>query len=288
MVDTLDILKPPLPLSDEVFQLLRDFIYERTGLYFNNSKKYLFENRLYKRIIKANFKTYEEYYYFLKYDPRSQEEIATLFDTITTNETSFFRNLPQLEAFKKYVLPKIIEDNLRSKHINLKIWSAGCSTGEEPYTLSMILMEHIGLAQNLRIEIIANDISQGVLRSAVRGIYHRNSIRNTPEYYLKKYFKKSEEDKYILKDIVKKWVQFHHINLIDKEKMKSITNIDVIFCRNVLIYFDETSRKEVIARFYDNLRPNGFLFIGHSESLHTISRAFKVLHFGPILAYKKE
>ncbi|MFH0924500.1 MAG: protein-glutamate O-methyltransferase CheR [bacterium] len=275
-------------LSQETFLLLRNFVYEKTGMYYKDTKKYLFENRLYRRIIKGNFKSYEEYYYFLRFDPNNREELKALYEVITTNETYFFRNLHQLESFESKVLPVVIKNKLLAKQPELKIWSAGCSTGEEPYTISMMTIENSNLLQNINIEILATDISQGVLCSANRGVYYRNSIREMPEHYLKKFFQRVKEDEYILSDGVKKRVKFRHLNLIDKEKMRAVANIDVIFCRNVLIYFDDRSKKEVIASFYDSLRPTGFLFIGHSESLHTISRAFKVLHYGPTIVYQKE
>lgn len=274
-------------MSLETFINLRDLIYEKSGIYFVENKKYFLENRLSKRVQERNLKSFEEYHFFLKYDPRKTQEYPFLYNSVTTNETSFFRNPPQLEGFENFVLKEIVETNKSPGSKKLKILSLPCSTGEEPYTLSMICLEKKLPSQGWGVEIQSGDISPGVLESARKGLYGKNSVRNTPPYYLNKYFTVSGEN-YAIKDEVKRLVKFDCINLADSAKMRFFRNFDVIFCRNVLIYFDEKMKRKVVSDLYDALKPNGYFFIGHSESLHNISRAFRLVNFSRSPIYKKE
>jgi chemotaxis protein methyltransferase CheR len=274
-------------LSLDTFHQLRDFIYEKCGIFYSDTKKYLVENRLTRRLEEYGFKTFEEYLYFLKYDSRRHHELSFLFDVITTNETSFFRNPPQLEAFEKGILPLVVENCRKSSNSRMKIWSAPCSTGEEPYTLAIILLENRAIMAGISTEIIASDISEGVLTSARRGIYGTNAIRSTSKYIIDKYFTVNS-DTYTIKPEIKNMVKFSNINLYDQTKMKTMRGFDVIFCRNVLIYFDEKAKRQIVASLYDSLNPNGYLFIGHSETLHNISRAFKLVNYNRMPVYKKE
>lgn len=274
-------------LSLDTFHQLRDLIYEKCGIFYADNKKYLVENRLTRRLEEYGFKTFEEYLYFLKYDTQRNHELSFLYDSITTNETSFFRNPPQLEAFEKGVLPLVVENLRKSSNSKLRIWSAACSTGEEPYTLAIMLLENRVIMSGISTEIMASDISEGVLSSARKGIYGNNSVRNTSKYHIDKYFI-INSDTYTVKPEVKNMVKFSNINLYDQLKMKTMKGFDVIFCRNVLIYFDDKAKKQIIASLYDSLNPNGYLFIGHSETLHNISRAFKLVNFNRMPVYKKE
>lgn len=274
-------------LSIDTFHQLRDLIYEKSGIYFADVKKYLLENRLARRLEEKNFKTFEEYYYFLKYDPKRHHEFSSLFDSITTNETSFFRNPPQLEAFEKGVIPAVVESHRKSSNNKIRVWSAACSTGEEPYTIAIILLENKSLVSGMSVEIVASDISEIVLTSARKGVYGSNSVRNTSKQYLDKYFI-ANSDSYTIKPEVKNMVKFSNINLYDQSKMKMMKGFDVIFCRNVLIYFDEKAKRQVISNLYDSLNIGGYLIIGHSESLHSISRAFKLININKMPVYKKE
>lgn len=276
-----------ISLKDETFISLRDFICEKSGIYFSLKKKYLLENRLKNRVLECNCGSFEDYYYFLKYDKNKNLEMKRLFDSITTNETSFFRNLPQLVAFEKSILPQVMEVKGEKKKKCIRIWSAGCSTGEEPFTIAMILLEHQLRSKGWEIEIIANDISEGALSSAKYGLYKKNKINSIPERYLYEYFDNTGEE-YSLKIGVKDLVKFKNTNLIDQIQNKTYQDFDIVFCRNVLIYFDNEAKKKVITTIYDLLNPGGYLFIGHSESLHNLSRAFKPLHFEKAIVYKKE
>jgi chemotaxis protein methyltransferase CheR len=276
-------------IQDHEFTQLRDFIYELSGIFIADNRKYLLENRLGNRLKEHNLKTFGEYFYFLKFDSGRKDELSRLFEVITTNETSFFRNPPQLKVFQEIILPLHLEA-LRKKRIRrLRIWSAGCSTGEEPYTLSIILHEVLrSEISTWDIKITANDLSEAVLASARRGLYTDYSLRTTPPEIKAKYFDDQGGGKYIISPEIKKLVSFGQINLNDVFQLKRVEPSNIIFCRNVIIYFDEAMKKRVIGAFYDNLLPGGHLFIGHSESLHNITRAFKPIHHPGTIVYFKE
>lgn len=271
-------------LQEATFRQIRDFIYELCGIYIPDTKKYLLENRLHKRLDEKNLKSFEDYFYLLKYG-RDSEEIRSLYDSVTTNETSFFREPQQLETFIGTVLQKIAETNRQSGRKILKIWSAACSTGEEPYTLAMMLLES-AVAKTMTLDIQASDISEGVINSARKAVYSSYALRNVPDLYLRKYFTNSNQS-HNLNQTIKSMVKFSNMNLLDEKKMKLIRNTDVIFCRNVLIYFDDKAKQKVVSFLYDSLRTGGYLFIGTSESLHNVTRAFRPIFMSRTLVYQK-
>lgn len=277
-----------LKISDSEFGQLRDFIYQKSGIFIADNRKYLLENRLANRLKILNLKDFGEYYYFLQYDSKRQGEMAELFNAVTTNETSFYRNPPQLQVFQDKVLPEILEDQRKKRTRTLRIWSAGCSTGEEPYTLGIILHEALGSEISMwNIKITANDLSENVLQSARAGVYTEYALRTTPKAIVDKWFT-AQDGKFLIKPEVKKLVSFGAINLSDRALMKRVERSHLIFCRNVIIYFDDEMKKLVISSFYDNLLTGGYLFIGHSESLHNITRAFKPVHHPGAIIYRKE
>jgi len=273
-------------LKRDDFITFRDFIHEKSGMYFPETKMYLIKNRLANRIKELGIKNYKDYFYMVKYDS-GMKEFNVLMNLLTTNETSFFRNVPQLQAFSDEVLQTVMAEKKQKLNRNLRIWSAGCSTGEEPYTLSMLLMEKIPDYASYNIEIVANDISENVLQAARKGIYHELSLRTTPKVYKDKYFTKSG-NVYKVNYTVKKMVRFSQINMTDSLKMSLVKNVDIIFCRNVTIYFSEEVKRKITKFFYNSLVKGGYYFIGHSESLHGISKAFKLLYLKNGLVYKKE
>lgn len=282
-------LRQELKIQDDEFIQLRDFIYQQSGIYIGDNRKYLLENRLANRLKEHNLKSFGEYYYFLRYDPGRKHELTRLFEVITTNETSFFRNPPQIKVFEQKILSQLISEKRTKSQKNLNIWSAGCSTGEEPYTISIVLHELLKNELPMwRIRITANDLSAGVLEAAKRGIYSQYSLRTTPPQIVKNYFDEESPGRFVVQDRVKKIVDFSQINLSDRMQLKRVPRSDIVFCRNVIIYFDDEMKKNVISSFYDNLLPGGFLFIGHSESLHNISRAFRPIHHPGAIVYLKE
>ncbi len=272
-----------MQLSDVAFKQLCDLIYERTGILFQDNKKYLLESRLLPRLRARNCASFEEYCHLLRYDAWLDQELHALFSLVTTNETCFWRDAAQLDAFMSTVLPAVMADNQATSR--LRLWSAGCSTGDEPYTLAIMLLEHPPLVK-WSIEILATDISDSVLQTARKGVYGPYAVRNVPPAMLKKYFT-VEDGQYVLSSKVKHLVKFANVNLYDRPRLKLIRGLDVIFCRNCLIYFGEEARQRVLDDFYDCLKPNGYLVIGFSESLHGLTRAFRPVHANRAVVYRK-
>jgi chemotaxis protein methyltransferase CheR len=275
-------------LSDETFVMLRDFIYERTGIYFPQKKKYLLEGRLAKRLQLLGLTQYEDYLHLLRYGQQKQSEFEFLCNTITINETSFFRNEPQIEAFQQKLAAEVIEAKKGYGVRTLKIWSAACSSGEEPYTLAILYLEHLkSRYPDLRVEIIGTDINTAVLDAARKAEYSAYTIRSMPQLYVDKYFD-SQNGIYRLHQEVKELVRFEYHNLADRQMMRRMTRFDFIFCANVLIYFDLKAKIRIVGDLYDCLNRGGYLFIGYSEMLHRISTAFKLVSIPKATVYKKE
>ena len=272
-----------IPLETDVFRLIRDFIRDFCGIFFDDDSRYLLEKRLSRRVRTLHFNTFREYYRYLLYHRNRDEELASIIDILTVNETYFFREQNQLKTFSEEILPELKLTNRDTRR--LRIWSAGCSTGEEPYTIAMLVLEK-GYFYGWNIEIFGSDINQRVLQTARSGLYRKNSFRTTEPYYLKKYFREENSSSRIA-DSVKQHVNFSHLNLLDPFKVKLVGSMDVIFCRNVMIYFDQPSRKKVIGMFYERLVEGGYLLLGHAESLINISTAFTLRHFKYDMVYQK-
>lgn len=276
-------IEPELQLSEEEFRLIRDLIYSHCGLYFDQDSKYLLDKRLVRRLTLHNLPGFRDYYQFLKYDRNKDEELSDIMDILTTNETYFFREGFQLKAFTDEILPEV--KALKERERTLRIWSAGCSTGEEPYTIAMLLLEQ-NLFPGWRIEIVGSDISQRVVQHARKGVYGKSSFRCTEDKYLKRFFSETDGG-YRICDEVRELVSISHMNLFDANRLALLGKMDVVFCRNVIIYFDQTSKKRVIDAFYNTLRDGGFLLLGHSESLMNLSTAFALRHLKNDMVYQK-
>ena len=273
-------------LSDKDFEQLRDFIYNVCGMYFHTTKKYFLESRLTRRMEATGTKSYQDYYLLLR-SPRGSEELKFLMDEITTNETYFFRNVPQLAALENKLLPELVEVKNKMGFRKLRIWSAASSSGEEAYTMAMILLEKRStLLKDWIIEIVGTDINETVIAQAKEGVYNAYSVRNIPDVYKRKYIRE-DNGKFILSPEVKKFVTFNKLNLYEDSKMIFMKSFDFIFCANVLIYFDIASKSKVVQHFYNNLQPYGCFFVGQSESLHGVNDKFKTVHFPGGFGYKK-
>jgi chemotaxis protein methyltransferase CheR len=276
------------PISEKSFENWRAFIYEISGIYFQDNKKYLLESRLQKRINFLGLDSYDAYLDYLKYNLKKDEELKFLFEAITINETFFFRNQPQLDALVENIIPKIIKAKEGSQKIRIKIWSAASSSGEEAYSIGMMLNELIiPKYPNVEFEIVGTDISYAVVETAKKGVYREYSVRNTPPYFLKKYFTMNG-NLFEIAPNIKKMASFKIMNLFDTASMKTMMSFDVIFCANVLIYFDTKSKIAVVSNLYNSLNKGGYLFIGYSETLHGISKAFKLVTFPKTIGYNKE
>lgn len=272
-------------MSDEEFRLFRDCIYNHCGIYFDDESKYLLEKRLARRLTALSLPSYRDYYHFLKYNRKKDQELMDIMDVLTTNETYFFREAYQLKAFTDEIIPELIKVKSARGDRSLRIWSAGCSTGEEPYTIAMLMLG-IKELHGWDIEIIGTDISQRVLQLARRGIYGKSSFRATDEYYLKRFFHE-QDDGFRINDEVRGLVNISHLNLFDTQRMIMLGKMDLIFCRNVIIYFDIAAKKRVVESFHGSLCNGGFLLLGHSESLMNITTMFTLRHFKNDMIYQK-
>ena len=264
------------------FKEIRDLIHTKTGIYIPDEKIYLLKKRVEKRLAERSIKSVEEYVKLLRYFDRGGEEFAKLINDVAVNETYFFREFPQLQIFAEYCLPEYVE---RTKTKFVKILSAGCSSGEEPYTLSIICSEM--LDSDCTFKIVAVDIDDDALEKAQRAIYDQRSVKDVPKLYLEKYFKQAEQG-YAVSDEVKKYVTFYKMNLLDRDQLLSLgRDFDFIFCRNVLIYFSDDSRRRVVETFFLMMKPGGYIFLGHSESLSRITTLFELRRMGNGLVYRK-
>jgi chemotaxis protein methyltransferase CheR len=277
-------VKDPV-MSPAQFERLRKIIYERSGIHFPDNKKYVLESRLGRRLIELEIDDYDQYVAFLTMGPYKDDEFQEMFNKITINETSFFRNEPQLEVFEKRVLPQLLESRASTKR--LRIWSAACSTGEEPYTLAMMVHRTLGVRlMDWRVEILGTDISEKALASAHEARYTDYAIRTTNAVALQRYFKK-DGPYYTIDPTVKSMVNFELLNLKDRLAAKRYGKWDVIFCRNVMIYFDDAMKTQVVNMFADQLSDDGCLFIGHSETLRGLKTPFEQVEVPQGFCYRK-
>jgi chemotaxis protein methyltransferase CheR len=272
-----------MELPDDVFRLLRDQIYKRSGMWFSDTSKYLLQKRLSPRARELNFDSFQKYFYFLQYDPRADAEFDQIFDLVTTNETYFFREPAQLTAFVEEIIPDLLA---RKSVKKIRIWSAGCSSGEEPYSLAMLLQE-AGWYDHAAFEIFASDINQAVLQKARKGQYRENAFRATTPAMRERYFTRETESIWRVKDEIRNRVSFGRLNLYDEARVSLLGHLDVVFCRNVIIYFDDASKKVVVNNFYNRLIDGGYLLLGHSESLISLSTQFKLRHLKNDMVYQK-
>jgi len=272
-------------MSNEEFLLLREEIYKYAGIDFQESQKRMLQSKMLKRLRIHQLNSFKEYYLLLKYDPARHDEIKALMNDITVNETYFFREKEQLDVFSKEILPIIKQKNAARKQI--KIWSAACSSGEEVYTLSMCLLESRLFDSSWKIEIVGTDISGKALAKAQEGIYGGFSFRGMDSYLQNKYFTKLPNQMHQIKPEVKKITTFSWMNLKDSFQFRMMRNFDIIFCRNVLIYFDKAAKKNVAENLFASLNPGGFLFISQTESLFRITNLFQLKMSAGALIYQK-
>jgi len=271
----------------EDFIKLRDYVYRKSGVWFDEKKLYYVEKRVEARMRATGHDDFRTYFAWMRFDT-SGREFQELMNALTVNETYFFREYHQLKCFAEEVVPEILAGQNGSAPRRIRVWSAGCSTGEEAYTLAIILQEMTaGLLDGpVHWEVHATDINTEVLERAREGTYGPRAVREVPEEYLNKYFHRSGDDFEVVPEL-RRQVRFYHLNLLDRDGMRSMRDFDAIFCRNVLIYFDDASRREAALYFYDALRPGGFIFLGHSESMSRITSIFKLRRFRDAIIYQK-
>jgi len=273
------------PLTDAEFRRVRDFVYGRSGLFYPDAKRFLLESRLRKRLLAVGGPGVAEY---LALAGSGGDELMSLLDELTVHETSFFRNRPQLEGFRREALPALLGEGERQGRRVLRIWSAACSSGEEAYTLAMLVLETLGdEARRWDVRIAATDISRRMLERARRAEYGPYSFRGAPAYYVQKYFEIAGPQLYRVRPEARNLVEFGLLNLADDRGMGTMRGFDVVFCRNALIYFDPASRHRCAQRLADALAPGGFLFVGHAESLHGFRDRLQVVSFPGALGYRR-
>ena len=265
-------------LSDQEFDQYRDLIYNESGIHFSASNRSILESRLKERLRKTKIETPALY---LKQIRGDDGEMKILLDSVTTNLTRFFRNTAHFQTLEYYVIPDLIRHKQESGDRSIRIWSAGCSTGEEPYSIAMVCREL--LPSNFTIEIIASDLSLKSLMTAKEGYYAEARMNGVPEKYLKRFYEPADEG-YRVKDEIKKRITFDYHNL----KFDSgLRGLDIVFCRNVLIYFDEAAQEAVIQKFWQSMNNHSYLFIGHSESLFGMKSSFEFLKTDWACIYRK-
>ena len=263
-------------LNDANFELYRAFIYAESGITFTPTNRSILESRLKERLREKSINSAADYFDLIK---SNKEELKDFLDSITTNLTRFFRNQAHFDALEKFVIPKVI--SIRKTPGTIRLWSAGCSTGEEPYSIVMLLSEILPPAWNF--EILASDISLKCLMSAKEGFYSDSRIAGIPDNYLAKYFDKVDGG-YKIQGRIQSKVKFDYHNLKNDSQQR---NFDIVFCRNVIIYFDEAAQTAVIKRFWDSMAAKSFLFIGHSESLFGMDTKFEFLKTDWSTLYQK-
>jgi chemotaxis protein methyltransferase CheR len=266
---------------------IRDLIYQVAGIFHPDNKLRLLQDRCGRRMKELEVQTLREYLECLTVRPIRQSELVALLNEITIGETCFFRNQPQLEALRRIVIPSILQMKSKLPLRRLRIWSAGCSTGEEPYTLRILLQEEAqGLLKDWSVEILATDLNERSLAHAKEAIYGNYSTRNLAPAIRNKYFL-PHADQLQVSPVARNNISFTRLNLSDDARMTFMKSMDVIFCCNVLIYFDLASKRRVIQHFFNNLLPHGYLFLGHSESLYGVNDDFPLVHFPGATAYMK-
>jgi chemotaxis protein methyltransferase CheR len=260
-------------ITDKEFKQLAEYIEKNYGIHLKDEKKTLVAGRLHNVLVENNFKTFSEYYEYLISD-KTNVAVTTLINKITTNHTFFMREVDHFNYLKDHVLP-YLQDTIKDK--DLRIWSAGCSSGQEPYTLAMIVNDFFGKEKVWwDTKILATDISDRVLEIAKTGEYPNSEISTVPPMWKTNYFKKLNEEKSQLVTKIRDEVIFRKFNLMERS-FPFKRKFHVIFCRNVMIYFDNKTKDELVNKYYDNLEPGGYLFIGHSESLNRETTKFKYI-----------
>jgi chemotaxis protein methyltransferase CheR len=273
-----------ITISDDDFQKFREYFYRKTGIMFDQSKRYFVDRRLIERIKATGHNGFKSYFIFLRFES-SGKELQNLINILTVNETYFFREEYQFKCMVNRMLPEIISRK-RSGNI-IRIWSVPAATGEEPYSIAIYLLEYWKDIDKWDVEIIASDIDTNVLENAKKGIYAERSVQNLPRSIIQKYFNLLGNGYYQICDELRNSVEFTRVNIIDTKETKRYRGFDIVFCRNLLIYFDDLSRKIAVENLFDSMNPGGFICLGHSESMSRISPIFKIRKFPEAIVYQK-
>lgn len=273
-------------MTDGEFRMLCELIKARCGLHFDEDSRFLVDKRVRRRIQETDAGSFNAYHLLLRDGRHGEQEFAHLIDVLTTNETYFFRESGQLRALIDEIIPDVRSRRAgQGRSSPVTIWSAGCSSGEEPYSIAALALM-AGIDPHRELRIYASDISRPMLTKSRRGVYREASFRETTDAVRDRFFVE-KEGHFTISDELRRCVDFIHLNLMDRDKIALLGSMDVILCRNVIIYFDLATKKRVIETFYEKLRPGGYLLLGHSESLINVSSAFELKHLKKDLVYRR-
>lgn len=270
-------------ITDQEYNKFTEFFYRKTGIKFDSSKRYFVDKRVLERIRTTDSENFRQYFTMLRFQA-SGEELQLLTNLLTVNETYFMREDYQFRCLVDSVLPDIVTRHDPKRPI--RIWCIPSSSGEEPYSIAMYLLEEWGGIEQWDVELIASDIDTRILDTAKRGIYSERSVRNVPAIWKRRYFTDVPEGQQISQDI-RDAVEFTRVNLSEPSDVRAIRNIDVIFCRNLLIYFDDLSRKIAAEYMFESMTPGGYICLGHTESMGRISPLYRVKKFPEAIVYQK-
>jgi len=271
-------------LEQEEFNKFREFFYRKTGIYFEDSKRYFVDKRILERITASKTQEFKNYFSFLRFDD-SGKELQELVNVMTVNETYFFREEYQFKCMIESMLPEIVKN--KKSNGPIRIWSVPSSSGEEPYSICLYLLEYWKEIEKYDVQIIASDIDTSILESAKAGLYSPRSIQNLPKNMLQKYFNKTKSGDWQICNDLRNAVEFTKCNIINPMETNSLGKFDIIFCRNLLIYFDDASRRAAADVFYNQMNSKSFICLGHSESMSRISSVFSIRKFHDAIVYQK-
>jgi chemotaxis protein methyltransferase CheR len=276
-------LETRIALTEEEFARLSEFLYRRTGMIFGEPKRYYVQRRVDDRMAATGASSFASYFARLRSD--LQGEVEQFINAFTVNETYFNREDHQLSCLTADLLPERLLRRRRSDTVRL--WSVPCSTGEEPYSVALWLLERWAEVDRYEVEIVGSDIDTRALQAAQAGIYGKRALMRLSPDLVARYFVQLDEDRWQILDDLRESVRFAPANLVDPEETRAFGQFDVIFCRNVLIYFDDTSRRLAAENLYENLAPGGFICLGHTESMSRISPLFEVRRFADAIVYQR-
>ena len=276
--------RSPQVITDADFLKFREFFYRKTGIHFEDNKRYFVDKRLLERMAVTQSDDFRSYFVGLRFE-REGRELQQLVNAMTVNETYFLRESYQFDCMTRDLMDELLRHKPPGERI--RIWSIPSSTGEEPYSIAMQLLERWPGIDRHEVEILSSDIDTTVLEAAQRGVYSQRSVANVPKAWLERYFSRTGNGEWAISRELVAAVEFSQVNLSDPASTRRFRDIDLIFCRNLLIYFDDVSRRAAAEALYDALRPGGFVCLGHSESMSRISSLYRVRRFADAMVYQK-
>ncbi|MBR1150458.1 protein-glutamate O-methyltransferase CheR [Bradyrhizobium sp. JYMT SZCCT0428] len=270
-------------ITEDEFKRLADFLYRRTGMVFTETKRYYVERRIIERIVATSSRSFAGYFAYLRSETRN--EVEHLINAFTVNETYFYREDHQLACLSSDLLKERV--TAKRPGDTIRIWSVPCSTGEEPYSIAIWLLENWKDVDAYDIEIVGSDIDTRVLEAAAEGIFGKRALMRLSPELIERYFHGLDDERWQILEDLRQSVRFSRVNLIETKETRPQGRFDVIFCRNVLIYFDDESRRIAAENLYDNLLPGGFICLGHTESMSRISPLFEVCRYSGAIVYRR-